>query len=109
MYYPIEGKARLRDITRVTEALNSKIFSELNWTNVSALKDRANMGSWFGWYPRKNMVGDVLYHWVPEHENIERRSHVSKKIYLLKIENYIVPVVEDGIILLDENLHEMEV
>lgn len=109
VYYPIEGKARLRDITRVTEALNSKIFSELNWTNVSALKDRANMGSWFGWYPRKNMVGDVLYHWVPEHENIERRSHVSKKIYLLKIENYIVPVVEDGIILLDENLHEMEV
>ena len=67
------------------------------------------MASWDGWYPHENMIGDILYHWEPGHEDIDRRSHMDKKIYLLKVEDYIVPIVEDGIVLLNENLQEIEV
>ncbi|XP_047133390.1 pecanex-like protein 3 isoform X2 [Hydra vulgaris] len=101
----VKGKARLVDITCVTAALSSKAKRDLLWPNMQWMLE---VNRWDGWYPHKNMIGDILYYWEPNSSDPERRCNIDKKIYLLRIENYIVPVTEDGIVLLSDNLLEVK-
>lgn len=101
----VKGKARLVDITCVTAALSSKAKRDLFWPNMQWMLE---VNRWDGWYPHKNMIGDILYYWEPNSSDPERRCNIDKKIYLLRIENYIVPVTEDGIVLLSDNLLEVK-
>ena len=100
------GRARLIDAGQVTEALNSKIHTELHWP-LSLLKEWTTVESWGGWFPHNNMLGDILYRWTPKHDDLKKRSNLNKSIYLLKLDEYIVPVLEDGIMLLNDHLHDI--
>ena len=104
-FNPLEGKARLIDITCVTAALSSKAKRDLLWPNTQWMLD---INRWDGWYPHKNMIGDILYHWDPNSDDPERRCNINKKIFLLRIDDYIVPVTEDGIVLLNDDLTEIK-
>ena len=53
------------------------------------------------------MLGDILYRWTPKHDDLKKRSNLNKSIYLLKLDEYIVPVLEDGIMLLNDHLHDI--
>jgi len=108
-YYRSEGKVRLKDITRITEALNSRLATKLHWSNLLWFRERANMTCWDGWYPHVNMIGDIIYHWTPKHDDLNRRSPFDRKVYLLKIDEYVVPVFEDGVMLLGKDNKELDV
>ena len=96
------GRAKLTDCTAVTEALTSKIYTELHWANLTHLKELSTRENWDGWFPHNNMTGDILYRWVPKHDDLKRRSHLNKSIYLLKLGDYVVPVLEDGVCVLSD-------
>lgn len=108
--FPSVGKAQITNVTRVTEALDSGLHTRLHWPNhISWLRERCSAKHWDCWFPREGMVGDILYLWKPNDEDKYRRSHLNKTIYLLRIEDCVVPVLQDGVALLGENVEEIKV
>ena len=43
------------------------------------------------------MLFQVVHKWVPCHREVLKRSHVDKTIFLLKIENKYVPIVDSAV------------
>lgn len=85
------------------------MITELQWPNLTWFRERANMSCWDGWYPHESMIGDIIYQWTPKHEDVNRRSNMNRKILLLKVDEYVVPTLEDGVVYLDANNKEIEV
>ena len=104
--FPVLGKAKITNVSYVHAALDNDIYSQLQWpSSMVSLRERSTLNSWEGWFPCEDMIGDILHVWKPsEEENL--RLHVNLSVYLLKIEDYIVPVLQDGLQLLDEVFEE---
>lgn len=103
------GKVQITDIMRVTEALDCDIHVRLQWpSNIAWLRDRCTVKHWDGWFPHETMIGDILHTWKPNDEDKNKRSHLSKSIYLLRIEDNVVPILQDGFVLLDDNMDEIK-
>ena len=104
-----DGKARLTDISRVLDALTViKTNRELQWPSPF-LREKARRTDWDGWYPQAGMVGDVLHYWDNTSNDPMRAISTDKKIYILRVEGYIVPVVDSGLVLVEESHNELEV
>jgi len=91
------------DINRVTEALDAGVRTNLAWPgHLSMLRERTDVSSWDGWFPREGMIADIIHEWKPGHKDRNRLSHLNKSIFLLRIDEYSVPILEDGINILGE-------
>ena len=96
--YFTEGKAVIVDINRITEALDADIQNSVQWPNhLLILRERTDVNSWDGWFPRIGMIADIVHEWKPNSKDKFRQSHLKKSIFLLRIDDYSVPVLEDGI------------
>lgn len=49
------------------------------------------------WQPEVNMEGSVVFSWTPNNLDFARRSHLDKTILLLQIDDKYVPILEQGV------------
>ena len=87
----------ITDTTMVQDSINERW---LKWPE-SHWQKNGNRNAWHGWYPMEGMGGMVVHEWKPSHPKIEFRSHLGKIIVLVDIEGYFVPIIEDGIMAID--------
>lgn len=66
------------------------------------VREKTDLMSWDGWFPRIGMIADIVHEWKPNSKDKYRQSHLKKSIFLLRIDDYSVPVLEDGINVLGE-------
>lgn len=52
---------------------------------------------WGNWVPVEGMEGFVVHTWRPHHPDPKLRSHVDRTIYLVKIEDYFVPIAKSAV------------
>ena len=101
--YFTEGKAVILDVNRVTEALDAGVQTNLAWPgHLSMLRERTDVAAWDGWFPRAGMIADIIHEWKPGHKDKNRQSHLNKSIFLLRFDEYSVPILEDGINMIGE-------
>ena len=86
------------DTSMVQDSINERW---LKWPEAHWQKN-GNRNAWRGWYPTEGMGGLVVHEWKPSHPKMEFRSHLGKIIVLVEIEGHFVPILEDGILLLDD-------
>ena len=85
------------DTSMIQNSINERW---LKWPEPHWQKN-GNRNAWRGWYPTEGMGGIVVHEWKPSHPRIEFRSHLGKIIVLVDIEGHFVPIVEDGILEID--------
>ena len=85
------------DTSMIQDSINERWLKwpEPNW------QKNGNRNAWHGWYPIEGMGGVVVHEWKPSHPRMEFRSHLGKIIVLVDIEGHFVPIVEDGILEID--------
>lgn len=86
------------DTSMVQDSINERW---LKWPEAHWQKN-GNRNAWRGWYPAEGMGGVVVHEWKPSHPKIEFRSHLGKIIVLVEVEGHFVPILEDGILTLDD-------
>ena len=91
------------DINRITEALDADIKNIVQWPNhLLMMRERIGITAWGGWFPRIGMIADIVHEWKPNSKDKFRLSPLTKSIFLLRIDDHSVPVLEDGINVLGE-------
>ncbi|XP_050550189.1 pecanex-like protein 1 isoform X4 [Spodoptera frugiperda] len=60
-----------------------------------AHRDRGGRNYWGAWVPLAGMDGLVVHKWTPNHRDPKLRSHVDKSILLIQIDDKFVPIAEN--------------
>lgn len=87
----------ITDTSMVQDSINERW---LKWPETHWQKN-GNRNAWHGWYPTEGIGGTVVHEWKPSHPKIEFRSHLGKIIVLVAVEGHFVPILEDGIMEID--------
>ncbi|XP_059045383.1 pecanex-like protein 1 [Achroia grisella] len=58
-------------------------------------RERGGRNFWGSWVPLAGMDGLVVHKWTPSHRDPKLRSHVDKSILLIQIEDKFVPIAEN--------------
>ncbi|XP_052742200.1 protein pecanex isoform X2 [Bicyclus anynana] len=58
-------------------------------------RERGGRNYWGSWVPMAGMDGLVVHKWTPSHRDPKLRSHVDKSILLLQIDDRFVPIAEN--------------
>jgi len=83
---PTVQQAEIINVTKVYPAINKG--NCLNWPNQE-MKVRGGIDKWDSFYPKKGDVGIIIAKM--------NHCHSGDEIYLLKIEQYYVPIMYNGI------------
>ncbi|XP_047028018.1 pecanex-like protein 1 isoform X2 [Helicoverpa zea] len=60
-----------------------------------AERERGGRNFWGSWVPLAGMDGLVVHKWTPNHRDPKLRSHVDKSILLIQIDDKFVPIAEN--------------
>ena len=93
--------SQITDANQIYDTLNLGRRVDVTWPDED-LRRRGGRNFWGHWVPGEGMEGAVLHRWVPHHPDPLHRSHSDKTIVLLQIDNYCVPVAEEGLRMLAE-------
>ncbi|KAG6453725.1 hypothetical protein O3G_MSEX008304 [Manduca sexta] len=58
-------------------------------------RERGGRNYWGSWVPMAGMDGLVVHKWTPNHRDPKLRSHVDKSILLIQIDDKFVPIAEN--------------
>ncbi|XP_073945930.1 uncharacterized protein isoform X1 [Choristoneura fumiferana] len=58
-------------------------------------RERGGRNFWGSWVPMPGMDGLVVHKWTPNHRDPKLRSHVDKSILLVQIDDKFVPIAEN--------------
>ncbi|XP_060804303.1 pecanex-like protein 1 isoform X2 [Amyelois transitella] len=58
-------------------------------------RERGGRNFWGSWVPSAGMDGLVVHKWTPNHRDPKLRSHVDKSILLIQIDDKFVPIAEN--------------
>lgn len=58
-------------------------------------RERGGRNFWGSWVPLAGMDGLVVHKWTPNHRDPKLRSHVDKSILLIQIDDKFVPIAEN--------------
>ncbi|XP_041981429.1 pecanex-like protein 1 isoform X2 [Aricia agestis] len=58
-------------------------------------RERGGRNYWESWVPMAGMDGLVVHKWTPNHRDPKLRSHVDKSILLVQIDDKFVPIAEN--------------
>ncbi|CAK1583049.1 unnamed protein product [Parnassius mnemosyne] len=78
----------------VYDCINLGRRIDVQWPSESQ-RERGGRNFWGSWVPMAGMDGLVVHKWSPNHRDPKLRSHVDKSILLLQIDDKFVPIAEN--------------
>ncbi|KAF2346092.1 hypothetical protein FHG87_023153 [Trinorchestia longiramus] len=89
-------RVTITDANQIYDTLNLGRRIDVLWPSLEML-ERGGRNCWGSFVPVEGMEGPVVHRWTPHHADPQFRSHVDRTIFLVRINNYYVPVAEDGV------------
>ncbi|XP_022827054.1 protein pecanex [Spodoptera litura] len=78
----------------VYDCINLGRRIDVQWPS-EAERERGGRNYWGTWVPLAGMDGLVVHKWTPNHRDPKLRSHVDKSILLIQIDDKFVPIAEN--------------
>ncbi|KAJ8719999.1 hypothetical protein PYW07_012042 [Mythimna separata] len=78
----------------VYDCINLGRRIDVQWPS-EAERERGGRNFWGSWVPLAGMDGLVVHKWTPNHRDPKLRSHVDKSILLIQIDDKYVPIAEN--------------
>ncbi|XP_068632284.1 pecanex-like protein 1 [Battus philenor] len=78
----------------VYDCINLGRRIDVQWPSETQ-RERGGRNFWGSWVPLAGMDGLVVHKWTPNHRDPKLRSHVDKTILLVQIDDKFVPIAEN--------------
>ncbi|GBP53300.1 Pecanex-like protein 1 [Eumeta japonica] len=94
MNVSIGSKVLIVEPLGVYDCINLGRRIDVVWPS-EAQREKGGRNYWGNWIPLAGMDGLVVHKWTPNHRDPKLRSHVDKSILLVQIEDKYVPISEN--------------
>ncbi|XP_063385442.1 protein pecanex [Cydia fagiglandana] len=94
MNVSVGSKVLIIEPLGVYDCINLGRRIDVQWPS-EAQRERGGRNFWGSWVPMPGMDGLVVHKWTPNHRDPKLRSHVDKSILLIQIEDKFVPIAEN--------------
>ncbi|XP_013136139.1 PREDICTED: pecanex-like protein 1 [Papilio polytes] len=94
MNVSVGSKVLLVEPLGVYDCINLGRRIDVQWPS-EAQRERGGRNFWGSWVPLAGMDGLVVHKWTPNHRDPKLRSHVDKTILLVQIDDKFVPIAEN--------------
>ncbi|XP_018017369.2 pecanex-like protein 1 isoform X1 [Hyalella azteca] len=90
------GRVTIADANQIYDTLNLGRRIDVLWPS-NEMRNLGGRNCWGSFVPVEGMSGPVVHRWTPHHPDPHFRSHVDRTILLVRINDFYVPVAEDGV------------
>ncbi|XP_050663936.1 pecanex-like protein 1 [Leptidea sinapis] len=90
----VGSKVLITEPLGVYDCINLGRRIDVAWPS-EAQRERGGRNFWGSWVPQAGMDGLVVHKWTPNHRDPKLRSHVDKCILLVQIDDKFVPIAEN--------------
>ncbi|XP_045536966.1 pecanex-like protein 1 isoform X1 [Papilio machaon] len=94
MNVSVGSKVLIVEPLGVYDCINLGRRIDVQWPSETQ-RERGGRNFWGSWVPMAGMDGLVVHKWTPNHRDPKLRSHVDKTILLVQIDDKFVPIAEN--------------
>ncbi|RVE48182.1 hypothetical protein evm_007136 [Chilo suppressalis] len=94
MNVSVGSKVLITEPLGVYDCINLGRRIDVQWPSEYQ-RERGGRNFWGSWVPLAGMDGLVVHKWTPNHRDPKLRSHVDKSILLIEIDDKFVPIAEN--------------